>query len=66
MREVEERERELEEEREREREKKEVEERCASACQAAQSSVRALAANPETCIRCARLSRLSVIFCGFP
>ena len=68
--EAEERERELEEEREREREmeaerekeKKEAEERRASACQVARSLVRALAADPETCIRCARLGRLSVVF----
>ena len=55
----------MEVEREREREKKEVEERCASARQAARSLVRALAADPETCIRCARLSKLSVIFVVF-
>ena len=61
-----EREREMEVEREREREKKEAEERGALACQAARSSVRALAADPKTCIGCARLGRLSVIFCGFP
>ena len=33
--------------------------------QAARSSARALAANPETCIHCARLGRLSVIFVVF-
>ena len=61
-----EREREMEAEREREREKKEAEERRASACQVARSSVRALAADPKTCIRCARLGKLLVIFVVFP
>ena len=55
----------MEAEREREREKKEAEERHALAHQVAQSLVRALAANPKTCIHCARLSRLSVIFVVF-
>ena len=67
--EAEERERELEEERERERErereKKEVEERHASACQVAQSLVGALAADPKTCICCARLGKLLVILVIF-
>ena len=60
-----EREREMEAEREREKEKKEAEERRVSARQAARSLVRALAADPETCIRCARLGRLSVILWFF-
>ena len=54
-------EREREKELEAEREKKEGEERHALACQVARSLVRALAADPKTCICCARLGKLLVI-----